>query len=78
MVLLPAKQKRVASTKPDIIWQFAQQFKDEGQDVSVYLDCKVSVNGKLYKTLINPEIDIANVEWNVLKHSNWILPSKEE
>lgn len=79
---LTAKQIRAASTKPDVIWQFSQrlkqQFKDEGHDVSVYVNCKVSVNGRPYKTLINPEIDIANVDWNALKHSNWILPSKEE
>ena len=79
---LSAKQKRSASTKPDVIWQFAQRlkqdFKNKGQDVAVYVNCKVSVNGKPYKTLINPDIDIANVEWNVFKHSNWILPLKEE
>ena len=79
---LSTKQIRSASTKPDIIWQFAQRlkedFKDKGQDVAVYVTCKVSVNGKPYKTLINPDIDMANVEWDVFKHSNWILPSKEE
>lgn len=64
------------------MWQFAQRlkqdFKNNGQDVAVYINCKVSVNGKPYKTLINPDIDIANVEWNVFNHSNWILPLKEE
>ena len=79
---LSSKQKRSASTKPDVMWQFAQRlkqkFKDEGQDVAVYIKSKVSVNGKPYKTLINPDIDIANLKWDVFKHSNWILPSKEE
>ncbi|MDA9069629.1 HTTM domain-containing protein [Algibacter sp.] len=79
---LSTKQKRSASTKPDIMWQFAQllkqDFKNKGQDVAVYINCKVSVNGKPYKTLINPDIDIANVEWDVFNHSNWILPLKEE
>ena len=79
---LSTKQKRSASTKPDIMWQFAQRlkqdFKNKGQDVAVYINCKVSVNGKPYKTLINPDIDIANVEWDVFNHSNWILPLKEE
>ena len=78
---LSTKQKRSASTKPDVIWQFAQRlkqdFKNQGQDVAVYINSKVSVNGKPYKTLINPDIDIANVEWDVFNHSNWILPSKE-
>ena len=79
---LSTKQVRTASTKPDVIWQFAhrlkQKFKDGGQDVAVYVNSKVSVNGKPYKTLINPEVDIANVEWDTFKHSTWILPSKEE
>jgi hypothetical protein len=79
---LTEKQKRVASTKPDVIWQFAQrlkkQFEAKGQEVSVFVNCKVSINGKPYKTFINPEIDIANVEWDAFKHSNWILPSKQE
>ncbi|PWH84086.1 hypothetical protein DIS18_05950 [Algibacter marinivivus] len=79
---LSVKQKRSASTKPDVMWQFAQrlkeEFKSKGEDVAVYVNSKVSVNGKPYKTLIDPTIDIANVEWDVFKHSNWILPSKEE
>lgn len=77
---LTAKQKHTASTKPDAIWQFAQKlkakFKKNGQDVSVFVDSKVSVNGKSFKQLINPNVDLANVPWNHLKHSDWILPSK--
>lgn len=79
---LTTKQKRSASSKPDVIWQFAQhlkqKFQDNGEKIGVYVDCKTSVNGKPYKRLINPEVDLANVEWNTFKHSNWILPSKED
>ncbi len=56
----------------------SQKFKNEGQDVAVYVSSKVSVNGKPYKTLINPDVDIASVEWDAFNHSNWILPSKED
>ncbi|MCF7567349.1 HTTM domain-containing protein [Sabulilitoribacter arenilitoris] len=77
---LTEKQKHSVSTKPDVIWQFAQklkeQFKKEGQDVSVYVNCNISVNGKPYRQLINPNIDLANVSWNYFKHNQWILPSK--
>lgn len=77
---LTPKQKSAVSTKPDIIWQFSQklkeQFKKTGQNVSVYVDCKVSVNGKPFKQLINPNVDLANVSWNYFNHNNWILPSK--
>ena len=76
---LTKKQQRLATSKPDVIWQFSQYLKDEfrakGEDVSVYVNCSLSVNGKPYKKLINPEVDLANVEWNAFKHSDWILPS---
>lgn len=79
---LSAKQQQIASTKPDVIWQFSQYlkqtFKDNNQDVSVFVNCKVSVNGKPYKRLINPEVDLANVKWEMYKHSNWILPLKQD
>lgn len=77
---LSKKQKRSASTKPDVMWQFAQRlkegYKNKGEDVAVYLDSKISVNGKPYKTLINPDIDIANVKWDVFNHCEWILSSE--
>ncbi|MEP1487959.1 MAG: HTTM domain-containing protein [Algibacter sp.] len=79
---LTKKQQRLVSSKPDVIWQFAQRlkqrFNDNGQQVSVFVDCKVRVNGKAYKRLINPDIDLANVEWQTFKHSDWILPSKQD
>ncbi|MEP3838881.1 MAG: HTTM domain-containing protein [Algibacter sp.] len=77
---LSKKQIRAASSKPDVMWQFAkhlkQKFKEDGVDVAVYIESKVSINGKPYKTFINPAVDIANVEWEVFKHSDWILPLK--
>ena len=38
----------------------------------------MSVNGRPYKQLIDPKVDLANVEWNYFKHNDWILPSKLE
>ncbi|MGC6431774.1 MAG: HTTM domain-containing protein [Jejuia sp.] len=77
---LTKKQQRGASTKPDVIWQFAkylkEDFKLKGKDIEVYVYCKVSVNGKPMQRLINPDIDIAGLPWQSLKHSEWILPSK--
>lgn len=77
---LTKKQQRLATSKPDVIWQFSQRLKDEffekGEDVAVFVNCKISVNGKPHQNLINPEIDLASVNWNAFKHSDWILPSK--
>jgi vitamin K-dependent gamma-carboxylase len=77
---LSVKQIRNVSTKPDIIWQFAQylkeQFAKKGKDVEVYVRAYVSVNGKPTKQLINPKVDLANETWHHFKHHDWILPSK--
>lgn len=79
---LSTKQKRTASTKPDVIWQFAQRLKEEykkkGEDVAVYVNCKISINGKPYKTLIDSNMDLASVEWDIFKHNHWILPLKDQ
>ncbi|MCB4807465.1 HTTM domain-containing protein [Tamlana sp. 62-3] len=77
---LTKKQKRKLAIAPDAIWQFAQhlkqEFKAKNQDIEVYVTCRVSVNRKPYKMFINPKVDLANVEWQPLKHSDWILPYK--
>jgi len=77
---LTKKQQRLATSKPDVIWQFSQhlkkEFKAKGQDVAVFVNCQLSVNGKPHKNLINPEVDLTNVKWEYFKHNNWILPPK--
>ena len=77
---LTKKQRRVANTKPDIIWQFAQHLKKDfakkGKSVKVYVKAYVSINGKPSRLLIDPKIDLANEEWHHFKHHDWILPSK--
>ena len=77
---LTRKQKHGVASKPDFIWQFAQRLKQEyaekGQDIEVYVNAYVSVNGRPRAQFINPEIDLAALEWNTFKHSEWILPSK--
>ncbi|WP_452219732.1 HTTM domain-containing protein [Lacinutrix salivirga] len=77
---LSKKQVRLASVKPDVMWQFSQRLKQkyakQGDSISVFINAKISVNGKPYKQLTNPKIDIANTTWEPFKHSNWLLPSK--
>ncbi|MBP1840410.1 HTTM domain-containing protein [Formosa algae] len=77
---LSHKQRGLASSKPDVIWQFSQHLKSvyaaKGDSISVYVNARVSVNGRPAKQLIKPDVDLANVEWSPWKHSDWILPSK--
>lgn len=76
---LTKKQQRGASTKPDVIWQFAKHlkhhFEKQGIEVKVFVKSYVSVNGKPSRQLIDPKVDIANEEWYHFKHHNWILNS---
>ncbi|WP_418512981.1 HTTM domain-containing protein [Corallibacter sp.] len=79
---LTKKQQRLASAKPDVIWQFAQHLKKEyakkGDDISVYVDSKISINGRPYKSLTDPKVDLAAQKWLTFKHSPWLLPSSLE
>lgn len=79
---LSEKQSRIASSKPDIIWQFAQYlkkyFKAKGKDIEVYVDCKIRINGNPFEQLINPNVDLASVKWEVFKHNEWILSSEKD
>jgi hypothetical protein len=79
---LTKSQQRSASTKPDVIWQFAQHLKKDfdqkGIDVKVYVTAYVRVNNDKMQRLIDPKVDIASVQWTPLKHSEWLLPSVQD
>ncbi|GAA4111401.1 HTTM domain-containing protein [Aquimarina addita] len=79
---LSKKQIRLASTKPDAIWQFAQRLKkvyrDKGKDIAVFVDSKVSVNRKKRKTFIDATTDLANVPWNYFTTNPWIIKYDEK
>ena len=77
---LTEKQLQKVAAYPDFIWQFAQYLKKEyaenNQDISVFVNSKISINGKSYRQYINPKIDLANEVWNPYSHHKWILPSE--
>ncbi|MGX7668785.1 HTTM domain-containing protein [Flavobacterium pedocola] len=74
---LTRKQLDGMADKPDMIWQMAQRIKSEfrakGKAVAVYADCNVSVNGKPYRKLIDPYVDLAAAKWDYFGHNDWIL-----
>lgn len=78
---LTKSQKDKIGSYPDFIWQFAQRLKkeyaDKGEEISVFVDSKVSVNGKPYRPFIDPKADLAHESWNYLWHNEWILPAPE-
>ena len=79
---LSPKQRRAITSKPDMIWQFAQrlekEYAEKGKEVEVYVDGKISVNGKPYQPLIDPKVDLAAEEWKHFEHHEWILPFDQE
>ncbi|WP_224484016.1 HTTM domain-containing protein [Robertkochia aurantiaca] len=80
--ILSPKQRRIITTKPDVIWQFARRIKKDmaaqGKDVSVYVTrSKVSVNGRPLERFIRPDVDIAAEPWHTFRHETWIYPSKK-
>ena len=72
---LTNKQAQNLATKPDFIWQYCQRIKEEykGKPIAIYIDCKNSINKKEYKSLIDPNYDMAKAEWNYFAHNEWIL-----
>ena len=72
---LTDKQAQNLATKPDFIWQYCQRIKEEyqGKQIAIYIDCKNSINRKEYKSLIDPNYDMAKAEWNYFAHNEWIL-----
>ena len=72
---LTNKQRGNLPTSPDFIWQLCQHIKEDynGQDISIFVEGKKSVNGHKYKTFINPNFDMAKAKWNFFSHNEWIL-----
>jgi vitamin K-dependent gamma-carboxylase len=81
---LSRQQERSFKSKPDMVWQFAQvikrhyQEKEGWQQVAVYADINVSVNGSPYYPFTNPDFDLASVSWKYFGHQPWLLePPKD-
>jgi hypothetical protein len=74
---LTDKQVSFASTRPDGIWQTAQQIKEnfakQHKDVSIYATSYVSVNNSPSRLLIDPNVDLATAKWDYFWHNEWVM-----
>ena len=72
LTYIQAKQLAVC---PDLLWQYCQRIKKEynEKDISIYIDCKNSINDKPAQILIDPSCDMAKAKWNYLWHNEWIV-----
>lgn len=79
--LTPFQEKQM-SFQPDFILEYAHFLKrhfeaDGHQNVSVFVDSQVSLNGRLSKPFIDPKVDLTK-EKESFNHKNWILPLNDE
>ena len=79
--LTPLQEKMMAA-QPDMIVQYAHILKDHYKQKGfaspqVYVDSYVTLNGRLGKPLIDPAIDLAQVQ-DSFSHKSWILPFEDE
>ncbi|WP_299108862.1 HTTM domain-containing protein [uncultured Tenacibaculum sp.] len=76
-------QIKQMSTQPDFIVEYAhflgEHYKKElnNENIGVFVEGYVALNGRLGKPFIDPKIDLLKVE-DSFKHKNWILPLNDE
>lgn len=75
-------QEKMMSAQPDMILQYAHILRDHYaragfKSPQVYVDSYVALNGRLGKTFIDPDTDLAK-EKESFKHKTWILPLNDE
>ncbi|NHF57865.1 HTTM domain-containing protein [Flavobacteriaceae bacterium TP-CH-4] len=79
--LTPFQEKQMAF-QPDFILEYAHYLKkhfekkNEGP-VQVFVDSRVTLNGRLSTTLVDPTVDLGK-EKESFRHKSWILPFKDE
>lgn len=79
---LTAFQEKQMSFQPDFILEYAHYLRDhfEGQghkQVEVYVESRVTLNGRRSTALIDPNVDLAK-EKESFEHKNWVLPFTDE
>jgi len=79
---LTAFQEKQMATQPDFILEYGhylkRHFEQQGhQNLQVYVESYVSLNGRGSQAYIDPKVDLAQVKPSY-KHKNWILPFNDE
>ena len=78
---LTSVQEREMSAQPDLILQLAHHIRDEWErrgatHVEVRVDALCSLNGRRMTRLIDPDVDLAQIEQSMAP-AGWILPAPE-
>ena len=79
---LSRKQARKLATHPDMILQYAHHLRDlnaaAGKDVAVYARFRVRLNGRKLQRFVDPDVDLAAVEWQWFGRKDWVLVEQRE
>lgn len=75
-------QASTMATHPDMVWQFAgflkKQYQQQGiPNVEIYAISQASLNGRPYQPLIDPQVNLAAVEWFPFQPASWLVPLKK-
>jgi len=78
---LNTMQEKQMSTQPDFILEYGQylghHFSNQGhQNVAVYVESNVSLNGRPSQVFINPDVDLMQLDYNSLC-THHIIPLKD-
>ncbi|MEO9967002.1 MAG: HTTM domain-containing protein [Reichenbachiella sp.] len=79
---LTSFQEKQMSFQPDFILEYAhhleKHYRSLGyQNIEIYVDSFVALNGRPSKRYIDPTVDLTKVKES-FKHKNWILPFDDE
>ena len=79
---LTSFQEKQMSFQPDFILEYAHYLGDhftsqKHQNVEVYVDCFVALNGRLSERYIDPSVDLYKLKES-FKHKNWIIPFEHD
>lgn len=77
-----AFQFRKMVQRPQFIFQYVQYLKEKLQKdgiapLQIKVDSQVSLNGRPYQPLIDPQINLVNAQSSFFGHDPWILPLPE-
>jgi hypothetical protein len=80
---LTFKQVQIVGFNTYFITQYAkyiyEKAKENGiENPVITADIRVSLNGRPFYPLIDPNIDLSKVEYHWYQHADWILPHPDE
>ncbi|MCZ6520762.1 MAG: HTTM domain-containing protein [Bacteroidetes bacterium] len=74
---LTFKQSRAIAIRPDMAWQYVQFLKQDlrstgRENISIYANGSVRLNRGKSTPLIDPDMDLAIIEWERFSHAEWL------